>query len=139
MGNQSACRICNNHLCNYAKNHYSPSSKVIITIIITTTTITAATKLYISTRVKNHQLVARLIKTGCNNIVLHLLFTIVNTNIVREVLIKMNNIVQCCLTTVNNRCSTILLQVVVQQARNFWLCRKRVKSTSWQFTVLKLS
>ena len=47
---------------------------------------------------------------------LTILFGIVKIN-------KMNNIVQCMLlTTANNRCSTILLQVVVQQAHDFWLC-----------------
>jgi hypothetical protein len=46
-----------------------------------------------------------LIKTGCNNIVLHLLFTNVN-NIVQHYCctpFKMNNIVQCCQLTVKNR------------------------------------
>ena len=64
---------------------------------------------------KNHQLVAMLIKTGCNNSVLRLFITVVN------------NIVQHCLRwtisfSVVNTCSTILLQAVVQQAHNFWLC-----------------
>ena len=47
---------------------------------------------------KNHELaVAMLIKTGSNNIVLHLLFTNVN-NIVQHCCtpFKMNNIAQCC-------------------------------------------
>ncbi len=47
---------------------------------------------------KNHELVvAMLIKTGSNNIVLHLLFTNVN-NVVQHCCtpFKMNNIAQCC-------------------------------------------
>ncbi len=47
---------------------------------------------------KNHELVvAMLIKTGSNNIALHLLFTNVN-NIVQHCCtpFKMNNIAQCC-------------------------------------------
>ncbi len=54
---------------------------------------------------KNHELVfAMLIKTGSNNIVLHLLFTNVNT-IVQHCCtpFKMNNIAQCCILIVKNR------------------------------------
>ena len=82
---------------------------------------------------KNHELVvAMLVKTGSNNIVLHLLCTNVN-NIVQHCCtsFKMNNIAQYSYINCNKigqhnivaTCCTGSTVQAVQQAQRFWPCR----------------